>query len=458
MQYTFFLHYFNTLFNNASVSLIHYTFHPITNIITFSIILVILVINFRFNQEEMQSIKLIYKTGSGPSSSHTMGPHKAAEIFKNIYTTANKFKVTLYGSLALTGKGHLTDVAIIKALFPQKCEIIWEKDTALPYHSNAMKLEAINENDNLIGSEIAYSVGGGDIVWEKDINSPKKTDEAIYPLSKLSTIQNWTYDTGKTYWEYVEETEDNDLWDYLNEVWKAMRTAVENGIEAEGVIPGVLALSRKAYSFIMKSRGYDSNLQNKALVLAYALAVSEENACGGTIVTAPTCGSCGVVPGVLYHLQKRQNFSDKRILRALATAGLIGNIVKTNASISGAEAGCQAEIGTACSMAAAAATQLFGGSTSQIEYSAEMAMEHHLGMTCDPIAGLVQIPCIERNSFAASRALTCNVYAMLSDGRHRISFDTVVATMMEVGKNLPNIYKETAQGGLATQYYNEIVL
>jgi len=384
-----------------------------------------------------------------------MGPRKASEIFQSQYPLANNYKVTLYGSLALTGKGHLTDIAIINAFLPKKCDIIWEKDTELPYHPNAMKLEAIDENNQCVGSEIVYSVGGGDIVWEKDINNTndKEDDGYIYGMNELSTIQNWAYNTGKSYWEYVAETEDNDIWDYLNEVWKTMKDAVERGIEEEGVIPGGLALQRKACSFLIKSRGYDAALQNKALVLAYSLAVSEENACGGIIVTAPTCGACGVVPGTLYHLQKRQNFSDKKILRALATAGLIGNIVKTNASISGAEAGCQAEIGTACSMAAAAATQLFGGSPAQIEYSAEMAMEHHLGMTCDPIAGLVQIPCIERNAFAANRALTCNLYAMLSDGRHRIPFDTVVATMLEVGKNLPNIYKETALGGLATKYY-----
>ena len=400
----------------------------------------------------MQTIKLIYKIGRGPSSSHTMGPSKAAEIFKKKYPSANTYKVFLYGSLALTGKGHLTDVAIEEAFLPAKCEIIWEKDKELPYHPNAMKLEAINENNQSIGSEIVYSVGGGDIVWEKDIGNPQSPVNDIYSMNELVTIQNWAYNTGKSYWEYVEETEDNDLWDYLNEIWKEMKASIERGLEAEGVIPGGLALHRKASSYIMKSNGYDSNLQNKALVFAYSLAVSEENACGGTIVTAPTCGACGVLPSVLYHLQSRHNFSDKKMLRALATAGLVGNIVKDNASISGAEAGCQAEIGTACSMAAAAATQLFGGSPAQIEYSAEMGMEHHLGMTCDPVAGLVQIPCIERCAFAAQRAMSCNLYAMLSDGKHRISFDTVIATMMEIGKNLPNIYKETSLGGLARQY------
>ena len=400
----------------------------------------------------MKSIKLIYKIGKGPSSSHTMGPNNASQIFKEQYPNADKYKATLYGSLALTGKGHLTDTAIIQAFTPKKCEIVWEKNIELPYHPNAMKLTAIDENNQIIDEEIVYSIGGGDIVWKKDIDNLKENEEDIYALTELAAIENWSQNTGKSYWEFVEENEDNDLWDYLNEVWKAMKKSVENGLEAEGVIPGGLALQRKAYTYFIRSSGYDTNLHNKALVFAYSLAVSEENACGGTIVTAPTCGACGVLPGVIYHLQSRHNFSDKKILRALATAGLIGNIVKENASISGAEAGCQAEIGTACSMAAAASTQLFGGSVAQIEYSAEMGMEHHLGMTCDPVAGLVQIPCIERCAFAAQRALSCNVYAMLSDGRHRIHFDTVIATMYEVGKNLPNIYKETSQGGLAIKY------
>jgi L-serine dehydratase len=404
----------------------------------------------------MQSIKLIYKIGRGPSSSHTMGPHTAAELFRIQYPCASSYRVTLYGSLALTGKGHLTDVAVIKVFSPKACEIIWD-DNFLSFHPNALKLEAIGDNSNVLGSEIVYSVGGGDIVFEKDIlkkniNNIGDIKEDIYSMNELNTIENWAYNTGKSYWEYVEDTEDKDIWDYLNEVWKTMKAAVERGVETEGVIPGGLAVQRKACSYFTKGKGYVSALQNRAMVFAYSLAVSEENACGGMIVTAPTCGSCGVLPGVLYHLQKRQNFSDIRILRALATAGLIGNIIKENASISGAEAGCQAEIGTACSMASAAATQLFGGSPSQIEYSAEMGMEHHLGMTCDPVGGFVQIPCIERCAFAAARALNCNMYAMLSDGRHRIPFDKVVATMLQTGKDLPSLYRETSKGGLAVQY------
>ena len=231
-----------------------------------------------------------------------------------------------------------------------------------------------------------------------------------------------------------------------------MTAAVERGLETEGALPGGLGLQRKACSYYTKGLGYQASLQNRALIFAYALAVSEENAGGGTIVTAPTCGACGVLPAVLYYLKQRQDFSEKRILRSLATAGLIGNIVKFNASISGADCGCQAEIGTACSMASAAACQLFGGSSAQIEYAAEMGMEHHLGMTCDPVAGMVQIPCIERNAFAAARALNCNMYSMLSDGKHLISFDQVVATMKQTGKDLSTIYKETALGGLAVQY------
>ncbi|MPM98004.1 L-serine dehydratase TdcG [bioreactor metagenome] len=271
-------------------------------------------------------------------------------------------------------------------------------------------------------------------------------------MTTLKEIQKWADTTGKSYWEYVAEVEDNDIWDYLNEVWKTMQDAIKRGLDTEGVIPGGLGLQRKAVSYYTKGLSYKDALQNRALVFAYSLAVSEENACGGIIVTAPTCGSSGVLPAVLNHLKSRHDFSDKRMLHALATAGLIGNIVKRNASISGAEAGCQAEIGTACSMASAAANQLFGGSPAQIEYAAEMAMEHHLGMTCDPIGGFVQIPCIERCAFAAARAMNCNMYSMLSDGKHRVHFDTVVATMKQTGKDLPSLYKETSQGGLAVHY------
>ena len=260
---------------------------------------------------------------------------------------------------------------------------------------------------------------------------------------------NWCEATGKTYWEYVEECEGVEIWDYLREVWRAMRAAVERGLENEGVLPGPLGLARKAAAYNIKAKGYKESLQSRGLVFSYALAVSEENAAGGVIVTAPTCGSCGVIPAVLYLLEETRGFREKRILRALATAGLFGNIVKKNASISGAEVGCQGEIGVACAMAAAAANQLFGGSPAQIEYAAEMGLEHHLGMTCDPVCGLVQIPCIERNAYAAARALDANLYSSFTDGIHRVSFDRVVEVMKQTGHDIPSLYKETSEGGLA---------
>lgn len=404
----------------------------------------------------METIRHIFKIGRGPSSSHTMGPYAGAVDFRNKFKNASSYRTTLYGSLALTGKGHLTDEAIIKAFSPIACEIIWKYDEVLPYHPNALKFEALDEQNNVIGASTVYSIGGGDIIDEDTIKKKIKSTESdanyIYQMTTLKEIQKWADTTGKSYWEYVAEVEDNDIWDYLNEVWKTMQDAIKRGLDTEGVIPGGLGLQRKAVSYYTKGLSYKDALQNRALVFAYSLAVSEENACGGIIVTAPTCGSSGVLPAVLNHLKSRHDFSDKRMLHALATAGLIGNIVKRNASISGAEAGCQAEIGTACSMASAAANQLFGGSPAQIEYAAEMAMEHHLGMTCDPIGGFVQIPCIERCAFAAARAMNCNMYSMLSDGKHRVHFDTVVATMKQTGKDLPSLYKETSQGGLAVHY------
>lgn len=262
----------------------------------------------------------------------------------------------------------------------------------------------------------------------------------------------WCNEHGRSYWEYVKECEDSDIWDYLMEVWKMMQDAVRRGLDHEGALPGPLNMPRKAPTYYVKAMGYKQSLQTRGLVYAYALAVSEENAAGGTIVTAPTCGACGVMPAVLYHLSRGHNFSDTRILHALATAGIFGNVVKTNASISGADVGCQGEVGVACAMASAAACQLFGGSPSQIEYAAEMGLEHHLGMTCDPVCGLVQIPCIERNAFAATRALDANLYAAYSDGKHRVSFDRVVEVMKQTGHDIPSLYKETSEGGLAKEY------
>ncbi len=399
----------------------------------------------------MKSIKALYRIGNGPSSSHTMGPKKAAQMFAKKHSNATRFVVTLYGSLAATGKGHLTDSAILDVLEPiANTTIEWEPKIFLPFHPNAVKFEAFDNDDSLIDDWTVYSIGGGELSdGTKVIGLTKEQEQDIYDKSKISEILQWCEDTGKTYWEYVRECEDEDIWDFLREVWTTMKDAVERGLDNEGVLPGPLALSRKAGTYHIKAHGYKESLQSRGLVFAYALAVSEENASGGKIVTAPTCGSCGVLPAVLYRINETQSFSEERILRALATAALFGNTVKANASISGAEVGCQGEIGVACAMAAAAACQLFGGSPAQIEYAAEMGLEHHLGMTCDPVCGLVQIPCIERNAYAAARALDANLYANFTDGVHRVSFDRVVAVMRETGHDIPSLYKETGEGGLA---------
>ncbi|MCM1355770.1 MAG: L-serine ammonia-lyase [Staphylococcus sp.] len=395
----------------------------------------------------MESIKKLYKIGHGPSSSHTMGPLKAAQEFGDLHKDAASFNVTLYGALAGTGKGHMTDVAILGALNPiAPASITWQPDIFLPFHPNGMTFRAFDAEGKEIASQTVYSIGGGDIVHEGD---SRPVVRHVYDMHTIADILDWTKQTGKSFWEYVGECEDSDVWDYLAEVWGVMKDAVERGIEAEGVLPGGLGVRRKAISYYLHAAGHNDSLRSRGLVYAYALAVSEENASGGKIVTAPTCGSCGVLPAVLYHLSTSKGFSDKRILRALATAGLFGTVVKHNASVSGAEVGCQGEVGVACAMAAAAASQLFGGTPAQIEYSAEMGLEHHLGLTCDPVCGLVQIPCIERNAYAAARALDSNLYASFSDGRHSVTFDRIVEVMKQTGHDLPSIYKETAQGGLA---------
>ncbi len=401
----------------------------------------------------MKSIKEIYRIGTGPSSSHTMGPRQAAEEFlRRAPQGAQSYEVELFGSLAATGKGHMTDVAIedVFATTGKPLEIIWHPDIFLPYHPNALKLKALDNAGVVMFSMTVYSVGGGAIKIEGD---PEAESKDIYPMDKLTDILEYCERTGKCYWEYVEECEGPEIWDYLHDVWTAMKSAVERGIVREGRLPGPLNLRRKAAQYYVKAAGFRDNLKSRGLTFAYALAVSEENASGGIIVTAPTCGSCGVLPGVLYHIWKSRDLPETRVLRALATGGLIGNIVKQNASISGAEVGCQGEVGVACAMAAAAALQLFGGSPAQIEYAAEMGLEHHLGMTCDPVCGLVQIPCIERNAYAAARALDANIYASLSDGVHRVSFDKLVTVMKETGHDLPSLYKETGAGGLAKDYH-----
>lgn len=400
----------------------------------------------------MKSLKELYRIGKGPSSSHTMGPQRAARIFADRNPGARSFTVTLYGSLAATGHGHMTDVAIMGELEPlAPVSINWQPDVFLPFHPNGMKLQAYDAEGNITDEWTVYSVGGGALSEGKEDTGAFHTPE-VYDMSTMTEIMDWCNTTGRSYWEYVGMCEESDIWDFLREVWSVMKDAVERGINREGRLPGPLNLMRKAPIYFVKASGYKQSLQSRGLVYSYALAVSEENASGGTIVTAPTCGACGVLPAVLYHGYKGHGFSEERILHALATAGLIGNIVKQNASISGADVGCQGEVGVACAMASGATCQLFGGSPSQIEYAAEMGLEHHLGMTCDPVCGLVQIPCIERNAFAATRALDANLYASFSDGNHRVSFDKVVAVMKQTGHDIPSLYKETSAGGLAKDF------
>ncbi len=393
----------------------------------------------------MDSIRDIFKIGNGPSSSHTMGPKKAAELFSNRNPNAAAFRVTLYGSLAYTGKGHMTDWIIEKTL-KRKTEILWKYDENLPLHPNGMLFEALDASGKILDRWEVYSIGGGTI--SDGTSAIEKAN--VYPQNTMFAILKELETNGGSFWEYVVRTEDSRILDYLNEVWHAMKASISRGLDAEGTLPGVLKLARKASSYHVKARMQNKFAEDDTYLFAYALAVAEENASGGIVVTAPTCGSSGILPGILYLFSKNYKFKDERIIRALATAGLIGNLIKENASISGAQVGCQGEVGTACSMAAAAATQLLGGTVYQIEYAASSGLEHHLGLTCDPIAGLVQIPCIERNAFAAQRALDAALYAIHSDGRHIVPFDHVVEVMEQTGHDLPSLYKETSMGGLAT--------
>lgn len=408
----------------------------------------------------MDSIKQIYRIGHGPSSSHTIAPMRASEMFLQQIAElpVARLEVTLYGSLAATGKGHMTDQAILSVLNPvYPTTILWEPRVELTFHPNGLRFLALDSEGEELKEFKVYSIGGGTLANEyfnEQVSTP------VYDLSTLNEIISYLDQRGKSYWEYVEQCEGPDIWDHLEQVWQVMKQSVHDGLAAEGVLPGGLGLRRKAADTMIKAASYKDSVKSRGTVYSYALAVSEQNAAGGKVVTAPTCGSSGVLPAVLLYLQETRGFSDARILRALATAGLFGNVARTNASISGAEVGCQGEVGVACAMAAAAASQLFGGTLYQIEYAAEMGLEHHLGLTCDPVCGLVQIPCIERNAFAASRALDANTYANFTDGRHRVSFDQVVAAMHQTGKDLPSLYKETAEGGLALlheKYGNRII-
>ncbi|MBR2488983.1 MAG: L-serine ammonia-lyase [Clostridia bacterium] len=397
----------------------------------------------------MQSLKYLYRIGRGPSSSHTMGPLAAAKRFLKENPDYDKYKAVLYGSLAKTGVGHMTDAVLKEAFSDRQFEIEFDENSPAERHPNMMDIMAI-EDEKIVAKSRFYSIGGGEIVREDEQVSEHPQ---VYPLNSFSEISKYCRKKDIRIWQYVEECEGKEIWEYLEKVWQVMQDAIAEGLEAEGVLHGGIGTQRKAkYLFRQKHIDETEETKTNRLICAFAYAVSEQNASGGEIVTAPTCGSCGVVPAVLKFLQKKRGFTDEQIIHSLATAGIIGNLIKTNASISGAECGCQAEIGTACAMAAAAAAEIYELDIDQIEYAAEMSIEHHLGLTCDPILGLVQIPCIERNAIAAMRALNAvNLADFLADSR-KISFDMVVETMYETGKDLKVIYRETAEGGLAKRY------
>lgn len=397
----------------------------------------------------MQSLKELYKIGNGPSSSHTMGPKRAVEIFKNKHLDATKFRVILYGSLALTGKGHLTDYIIKKTLEGYETEVEFNTEAKCEVHPNTFDIFAY-KNEEQIGYWRVYSVGGGTfkIEGKKEVDFPN-----IYMEESFEEIKQYCKEHNCDLYDYVCKVEGEEIKEFLKEIWESMQNTIKNGLSQYGRIHGKLNLDRRAkklYENIPENE--DESLKQSRLLSSYAYATSEENACGGVIVTAPTCGACGVLPAVLYYMKEKYDIEDERIIKALAVAGVIGNLVKTNASISGAECGCQAEIGTACSMSAAGAAYLLGLTIEKIENAAEIAMEHHLGLTCDPIYGYVQIPCIERNAVAAMRAFDAAKLSMMLVEERKISFDVVVETMYETGKDLQSHYRETSEGGLAKKY------
>ena len=397
----------------------------------------------------MQSLKMLYKIGKGPSSSHTMGPQFAAEYINETYPDAAFVTVILYGSLALTGDGHGTD-RVLKNTLAAPNEIIFDTEEKDLPHPNTMDFIIRDENKNEIARVRAMSIGGGEIRIE---GVPAVTAPEIYPQKNFEEIKEYCLMHHLRLSDYVALYEGEEIFLFLKSVWEQMKTTIREGLSAEGVLPGGLQVERKAkYLYSQRHMDETPETRENRLVCAYAYAASEQNAGGGTITTAPTCGASGVLPAVLYYMQGKKGFTDFEIAKALAAAGIVGNVVKQNASISGAEAGCQAEIGTACSMASAALAELHFMDLDQIEYAAENAMEHYLGLTCDPVCGLVQIPCIERNAVAAMRAINALSLANFLTSTRKVRFDTVVETMYQTGKDLKCSYRETSEGGLAANY------
>ena len=398
----------------------------------------------------MKSIRDLYKIGKGPSSSHTMGPARAAEIFKSENPDAERYEVVLYGSLAKTGVGHGTDRVLRDVFAPKDVQIVFaEHDPDDLKHPNTLDLSAFTGAEKTASIRVE-SIGGGDIVVE---GRPGLEPPEVYPENSFAEIAQFCAWRQVSLPQYVEMNEGPEIWDFLKDIWNAMRKEIHDGLSAEGILPGGLNVQRKAKYLFERGHQVDiPQVRELQQVCAYAFAAAEQNAGNGTIVTAPTCGSCGVLPAVLLYLQDKYKFTDEKIAEALSVAGLLGCLIKRNASVSGAECGCQAEIGSACSMAAAAMSQLMGLSIQEIEYSAEIAMEHHLGLTCDPICGLVQIPCIERNAVAAKRAIDASNLAHMLVGTRTISFDVVVRTMYETGLSINKAFRETSEGGLARLY------
>lgn len=394
----------------------------------------------------MKSLKTLYKIGRGPSSSHTMGPEKACKIVLSDFPAADFFRVVLYGSLSATGKGHLTDKVIEETLGKERTEVVFGETDGHFRHPNKLTF-FVFKNGAQIAERTYYSVGGGAIESDDGISVEEKD---VYPHSSFAEIKTFCEENNLKLWQYVEVFDEPDVFDYLKEIWRAMKDCIRQGLSVSGVLPGELKTERKARTLYEQYALNESpTARQNRMVCAYAYACSENNASGGQVVTAPTCGSCGVVPAVLYYLEQTEEVPEREILKALAVAGIIGDVVKTNASISGAECGCQAEIGVACAMASAAVADLYGMNIDQIEYAAEISIEHHLGLTCDPICGLVQIPCIERNAVAALRALNEVTLPLFITGSRKITFDDAVKTMYETGIDLGKKYRETAQGGLA---------
>ena len=401
------------------------------------------------------SIFEIFKVGTGPSSSHSMGPQRAAKWFlRMLEGKPARIRVTLFGSLAATGKGHFTDRSIRDALGDIPHEFVWDTETRNLNHPNTMRFDALDRKGGLIKEWTVYSVGGGNLVDAHGLTG--ETEDIRHPAANITTTISFCDDRNLNFWQYVERTE-NDLWNRLGEIWKAMTQSVERGLASPDLhLPGPLKLRRRARETFTRAQSLESPQRDISLLAAFALAVAEENAAGTTIVNAPSCGAAGVVPGLLYYYEKIQGAPTETILKALATAGLFGAVIRANASIAGAEVGCQGEIGSACSMAAAAGSQILGGSLRQIEYAAEIGMEHHLGLTCDPVEGFVQIPCIERNMTACLRAFECASFSLLTDGKHLVSFDDVVEVMYRTGHDLQTAYRETAQGGLASLWRKRV--